>query len=690
MATEYDLAQSFYIDSNAVEQASAVHITSVDLFFSSKPALGKSKSGIYAPGVSVYLCPMSNDQPQLEKTIQGSRARQEWANIVVDEASLTLTKFAFTRPILVATNTSYCFLVKFDGCDNYYSLWQAQTGEHFVSTNITASPSSGYNDGNFYKITNGSVQTKSTGSDLKFNLNIAKFNVLTNNYKFNENNYELFQYYASSLTGNFLTGEYVYKNTAPLSGNAVISSSSYTIVGQNGTTFSTTFPAGSYIVFSDGTTTNTAIRLVTGVSGASSMTVDELVHFSNSGGVNHYNTAVGKIYLFNKTRDNVIITNSNANSSIGFRNGDYIKSEDSGKQLRIQTMLNFDVGRVTSQLNIVTPPLTSANITASFSNSLYSSDASQLYKLPPAKRIFVDSFNAIIGSRSLVLANTSSSLVSGNVTVDGTISFSTSNKYTSPYIEESDLDVLVYNYAINNDATNEETGNGNASSRYISKKVVLGNDQDAEDLHLYTTAYIPNDTSIRIYGKVMNNNDFESGDSKNWTPLEEINVVDYASSPSNKNDVIQKEFRIPYYHTDETALAGYGKIVTPNTALSTSNDLSGSVTAGSTLVRVYPDGRPNNFFVSLVTAVTSSTITLSDTISNTTFNSAALKIKKISDVNKHSAFLNPQNKNIIRYYNNTMAPMDTYKTMKIKVVFLSPYTFRVPLLKDIRAVAVTA
>jgi len=689
MATEYDLAQSFYIDSNAVEQAGAVHITSVDLFFSTKPDLGKSKSGIYAPGVTVYICPLSNDQPQLEKTIQGSRARQEWSNINTNVDSSTLTKFTFTRPILVATNSSYCFLVKFDGCDDAYKLWRAETGEKYLNTNVTASPSSGYNDGNFYKITNGSVQTKSTGADLKFNLNIAKFNVLTNNYKFNERNYELFNYYTTSLTGDFKTGEYVYKNTSPVFGNAVISSTSYQVVSQNGANFATSFSVGSYVVFSDGSTTNTAIRTVTAVN-SSVLTVDELIHFSNSGGVQFYNTAVGKVYLFDKVRDTMVLTDSNANSTVYFANNDYIKSEDSGKQLRIQAMSNFDIGRATSQLNVVTPPLTSANIFSSFSNSLYSSAASLNYSLPSAKRIFINDTNSIVGSRSLVLSNTSASLATGNVTIDGTMTFSTSNKYTSPYIEEADLDLILYRYDINNSATNEELGTGNSYSRYISRPVILGNSQDAEDLHLYTTAYIPAEASIKIYGKVVNNNDFENEDTKNWTPLEEINAINYASSPVNKNDVIQKEFRIPYYHSDETSLAGYGRMVTPNTTLSTSNDLSGNVTVNSTLVRVYPDGTPNSFFVALVTSANSTALTLSDTISNTTFNSTALKIQMISNTNKHSAFINPQNKNIIRYYNNVMAPMDTYKRMRIKVVFLSAYTFKVPLLKDIRAVAITS
>jgi len=43
----FDLAQTFFIDPAAAQQAPAVFITSVDLFFKSKPVQGKTQSGIY-------------------------------------------------------------------------------------------------------------------------------------------------------------------------------------------------------------------------------------------------------------------------------------------------------------------------------------------------------------------------------------------------------------------------------------------------------------------------------------------------------------------------------------------------------------------------------------------------------------------------------------------------------------------
>ena len=47
MASEFDLAQSFYIDKDAVRQADTIFITSVDLYFNTKPGIGLSTTGIY-------------------------------------------------------------------------------------------------------------------------------------------------------------------------------------------------------------------------------------------------------------------------------------------------------------------------------------------------------------------------------------------------------------------------------------------------------------------------------------------------------------------------------------------------------------------------------------------------------------------------------------------------------------------
>lgn len=698
MSDSFNFAQSFFIDSAAVDGAAAVLLTSVELYFQSKPVQGKTSSNIAKPGLSVYVCPMENEQPAVNKVITGSRSRKEYDEVSTSINGTVATKCTFKKPILVSTGASYAVLIKFDGNDTGYNLWWGVSGEPHADTTKQATINSGYSDGNLYTITNGSVLTKNGSADLKFKVNIAKFTSLSETFSFTELNYELFKYYANAVTGTVKTGEYAYKNTANAAGTINVNSNSYIISGV-GTSFNSSFAAGDYIVFSDGTTGNTNIRIVNSVTNSTSLILDELPHFTNTG-VAYYKTAVGQVYLSDPRTDTLILQGSNANNTLYFANNDYVKFEDSGAQLRIESMLDFSVSRVTSQFNAAIPALSSVDTSLNLANSTYYTSGSTSIKLPISRRQFIDTYPATIASKSLQARTASKSLFNastGNTTVNGAITFTTTNKYTSPYIDEEDLDIILYRYIINNDATDEEKGQGNAFSKYVSRKVVLGKDQDAEDFRMYTTAHLPQETSIKAYARMLNSDDYEIMDDKNWTPLEEVNLFDYISADDNRNDTTEKEYKIPYYHSDGTTLSGFGTMTwtasAGNTVITTSADISaqfGANGSSNSLIRVYQQASPNNFFVSYVAQSNSTTITLSDNITNGSFNTTGLKIEKISDTNKFSAFINPQNKNIVRYYTKNYAPKDTYKVFATKIVLLSENSFRGPILKDIRAIAVSA
>ena len=62
-----DFGQTFLIDPNGVKGADSVLITSIDLFFAAKPAVGLGDSGISSPGVSVKLCAATSEQPDLKR-----------------------------------------------------------------------------------------------------------------------------------------------------------------------------------------------------------------------------------------------------------------------------------------------------------------------------------------------------------------------------------------------------------------------------------------------------------------------------------------------------------------------------------------------------------------------------------------------------------------------------------------------
>ena len=83
--------------------------------------------------------------------------------------------------------------------------------------------------------------------------------------------------------------------------------------------------------------------------------------------------------------------------------------------------------------------------------------------------------------------------------------FYTFNDNTSPILDIDQCDLLCIKNELNNDATGEAgRGAGNASSRYISRRVILEEGMDAEDLRVYLDAEIPNAGDIKVYAKLQN------------------------------------------------------------------------------------------------------------------------------------------------------------------------------------------
>ena len=90
----------------------------------------------------------------------------------------------------------------------------------------------------------------------------------------------------------------------------------------------------------------------------------------------------------------------------------------------------------------------------------------------------------------------------------------------------------------------EKTADGGvAFSRYISKKVILADGQDAEDLKVYVAAYKPASTNILVFAKFWNSTDSEVFEEKQWTQLSTDNTL--VSSKANAYDFIEYVYNVP-------------------------------------------------------------------------------------------------------------------------------------------------
>jgi hypothetical protein len=82
---------------------------------------------------------------------------------------------------------------------------------------------------------------------------------------------------------------------------------------------------------------------------------------------------------------------------------------------------------------------------------------------------------------------------------------------------------------------------GNATAKYVTKKVVLDAGFDSGDLNVYLSAYRPVNTDIHVYYKVLNRNDTQRFDDGSWQLMTPINSSGSKYSKS-RNDVIEYSF----------------------------------------------------------------------------------------------------------------------------------------------------
>jgi len=134
-----NLAQTFFLDREAVQGATAVAISAVDLYFKFKPRATNNKSGITNPGVEMFIAETNNGVPRVYDNKNYSRARVEYGDILVSSDGSLATKFRFTNPINVQTDKEYALVVKYDGSEDFM-LWVSRQGDMLVSS---ASPSPG-------------------------------------------------------------------------------------------------------------------------------------------------------------------------------------------------------------------------------------------------------------------------------------------------------------------------------------------------------------------------------------------------------------------------------------------------------------------------------------------------------------------------------------------------------------------
>jgi len=165
--------------------------------------------------------------------------------------------------------------------------------------------------------------------------------------------------------------------------------------------------------------------------------------------------------------------------------------------------------------------------------------------------------NVFVDGEKLVAGKTSENdNTSGSKTLTVKADIFTNVDRISPVVDVSrSRSALLVHNIINDDNSGEHGNYGNAKARYISKKVVLADGQEAEDLRVILTAYKPQGTEVDVYARFQNEEDSDQFSDKHYTKLTQSTNTLRFSSPTVADDYVEYEFQVPT--SNATLLSAY-------------------------------------------------------------------------------------------------------------------------------------
>ena len=179
------MSQTFFtpgskvIENNQIKNAYGVYLTSVDLYFKSKPEYDPAEPDTteLLP-FTIEIVPVTNGLPDLSKKALATKTLDAAQIVVANTPSLsnvsTNTRFEFSDPVYLLPQTEYAIALRTDSVD--YQVWTAKQGDIIVDENdkerrVDDNPYVG----NLFNAQNASNWNPILNEDLMFRLNRASF-----------------------------------------------------------------------------------------------------------------------------------------------------------------------------------------------------------------------------------------------------------------------------------------------------------------------------------------------------------------------------------------------------------------------------------------------------------------------------------------------------------------------------------
>lgn len=392
----------------------------------------------------------------------------------------------------------------------------------------------------------------------------------------------------------------------------------------------------------------------------------------------------GTVYYYNSTKGIMHISDSTASSNTkkiftsNTTSPRYLVGDDSDALAKVYSIDNLTTGYFTPLINTLVLPGTVISLSANVTTT--SGTTSSTYNL--------DKKNKIRSNESALIKSLSNEISATNSVVTKSLqmqlNFTTGVDDTSPAIDIVPCSLVSIRNIINNNSSNENTRYGNASSKYISKRLELADDLDAEDVRVYINAYRPSGTDVEVYAKILNSSDNESFDDKDWSKLVMVTNSSKYSSSNDERDIHEYEFTFKSTPST-TALVGTVSVnATSANVTGTGTTFSVDFAVGDVIKINYATGNTDIIPITTIGSNTSMQLASTPSVAAPT---SSVTYEKV--INKKEAFKYNKNSNIVRYFGSTGAVYDSYKFMAIKIVLKAVNEHTVPVVDDVRAIAVS-
>ena len=400
------------------------------------------------------------------------------------------------------------------GNDPNYEIWVSELGENNLNTTTRISEQP--NTGVLFTSANNRTWTSWQAEDIKFALQRADFEINTvadvtlNTFDIDYAKFDAFSGSAFASGDKIHGFSFDIVNAGSGYTNGTIS---HTLSGGGATTNATvdvTISGGvvTNIVVTNpgaGYTSNPTLTIVSGSGTDADVTVT-----LNSGFVHNYDSLynVAKIFVSSgQFAQHDVVGN-------GTSYGEIAELED-----KVLNALGANVGYLDH-----TPCQLIWSYSATTNTGSETSASTTYYNFVPDKTTEL-SFDASIRSYSNEQAD-----LGGDKSFKIKLGMSTQTSTVSPVIDLRKCSMVVVANDVNNDATNEDIGIGNARSKYVSRQVVLDDGMEAEDLRVYLSQYVPNGTDVKVYGRFLAISDPEAFEEKDWIELTPTVPVGTSSS----------------------------------------------------------------------------------------------------------------------------------------------------------------